>query len=322
MRPSRLVPIALLAATAACNLDAPQQYLVPDVRIIAIRDWVEGAPDRADADLEELLHLEALVANPLGRDPSTVTVDWYGCAPFTGTLPLPPCLDGARLAQPETFASAPGVVPLATGTLASGTPGADVDLRAASPSPLRALVAPALDLVYAAVVADPSLRCQAYVELPIVAIAHASDVTEVAVKRVRISPTSLLSINPSTAGIYVLNDNPAILDVVSEPTSTDPCAGGAPLADPLPAGTFTVCAAPTATAAQTFNQCDADGNLTGIDEELEWQWYVSAGELGGTSFSGDATGDNVDLTPPGGAFTLWVIVRDGRGGSSWERFDL
>jgi hypothetical protein len=306
------LPLLLLAA---CSLGGPQQYRVPDLRILAIRDWV-GTTAFADADAGDTVNLEALVANPRGR--AGVAVQWYGCAPWTGG-PLPGCLDPQRLAHPETLAAAPGVLALGGGPVAAGI--SSTSTVAVALGALQAVVGPALDALVASAEADPSLRCRLFIEVPVVAVASAEGVTEVAVKRVRLSPTAQIR-GTALEGIYVLNTNPAIGSFYVNPASGGTCSSGTPIASPLPSGEVTLCATLNAGSIQTFNQCQTDGTFTGVDETMEFQWYVSAGDVAGTSFDGNATDDDLKITPVSGPFTLWAILRDGRGGTSWAVLDL
>jgi hypothetical protein len=46
------------------------------------------------------------------------------------------------------------------------------------------------------------------------------------------------------------------------------------------------------------------------------------GEFPEFSGLGNATGSDVEYTRPAGAFTLWVILRDGRGGAGWKTYAL
>lgn len=323
----RLLPI--LALLGACSVEAPQQYRVPDLRILAIRDWIGSTPT-ADADLGDTITLEALIANPQGRAP--VTVEWYACAPVFAP-PLPPCVDSAWLQRPDDFPSAPGVIPLgSTARVSTGLPELQALLQAASTAFLQAAVA------------EPSLQCSLYAEVPVVAIARAGEVVEVAVKRVRVTPTTAIASYPSLVGAYVVNLNPAVGAVQLAPTDVDACSGGSSLATacsgpaecggsacapdgfcavPLTAGvTRTLCARGDTAWLQTYNQCGPDGSRLQLEEELEWQWYVSAGTIAQAGFDGNAVGNTVDLEPPSGPFTLWAIVRDGRGGTAWIVRDL
>jgi hypothetical protein len=313
MRPPRAtLPLLLLAA---CSLGGPQQYRVPDLRILAIRDWV-GATTFADADAGETVNLEALVANPRGR--AGAAVQWYGCAPWTGG-PLPACLDPQRLAHPETLPGAPGVLALGGGAVAGGTSSTSTVTLALGA--LQPVVGPAFDALITAANLDPSLRCRLFIEVPVVAVASAEGITEVAVKRVRLSPTAQVRGTP-LEGIYVLNTNPAIATIYVSPSSTDTCSTGTPIASPLPSGEVTLCATVSAASIQTFNRCETNGTLAGVDETMDFQWYVSAGEIAGTSFDGNATGDDVKVKPVSGPFTLWAILRDGRGGTNWAVLSL
>ena len=325
--PMRRHLLPLLTLLAACTLDAPVQYLVPDLRILAIRDWVGPSPEplitSADADAGELVNLQALVANPLGRNPLTITVEWIACLPVLPFLggPTSPCLDPARLAYPDELAASADVINL-------GTKGPDeiVRLDLADPLNLYGALAPTvaatLDALVIAATAAPVLRCSLFADLPVVAIARAPGVTEVALKRVRLTPTLAVSTNPLLRDIYVSNLNPTIASVDSGPGDADACTGGTPVAATLPPGAVTLCARPTSESIQVFNQCQSDGSLVGVDEQIEWQWYVSAGSIAGSDFLGNAEGNNIALTPASGASTLWVILRDRRGGADWRTLPL
>ena len=63
----RLATLAL-ALAAGCDTGFSPQYLVEDLRILAVRVQVVGSL-AADADLGETVRLTALVANPRGRAP-------------------------------------------------------------------------------------------------------------------------------------------------------------------------------------------------------------------------------------------------------------
>ncbi len=66
--------------------------------------------------------------------------------------------------------------------------------------------------------------------------------------------------------------------------------------------------------------CEPDGSHSTPFESLEWQWYVTDGEFPEEGGVGNATGGDVDFIRPPGGFTLWTIVRDGRGGSDWATY--
>jgi hypothetical protein len=308
----RTIPLAvpLLSLLAACNMDAPQQYLPPDLRIVAIRASAGGGP-AADADIDENVSLEALVLNPLNR--TGVTLEWYGCLPAPPGQ-LSPCEDPDVLRYPYSLGTTAGVVPLGPGT----------PITLATAPYHDALVAATGELV-AAATAEPRLQCQLYFELPIVAVVTEStgQVTEVALKHVRIAPSAARAAFP---GAYVLNLNPVLhpadaLDpyepLLVNPDVADGCLGGVPLGTTLQSGKVTLCALEKAGSRQDYNRCESNGDRVPETEVMDWQWYVTAGEIAQAGFDGNVTDNPIDLTPPGGDFTLWTIVRDGRGGSDW-----
>ena len=89
----RLATLAL-ALAAGCDTGFSPQYLVEDLRILAVRVQVVGSL-AADADLGETVRLTALVANPRGRAP--LRVRWATCIP-DGTEALPPASTRTRCA--------------------------------------------------------------------------------------------------------------------------------------------------------------------------------------------------------------------------------
>jgi hypothetical protein len=306
---ARVLPV-LLAALAACKADFAPQYLVSDLRVLSIRAEVVGSPSpsTADPDLGDTLRLEALVADPRGAP--DLSVEWFACLPVTGTT-VPPCLDPSALRDPGRVTTLPGVIPLGAG------PSIDV----AVPTTLQ----PAVDAAVARAVAHPEFACSLYAELPVLAIARAGGATRSAVKTVRIAPQRSLQGTP-LAGAYHPNRNPSIATVRVAADAAS-CAGGVPL-DPgaaLERRAQTLCAAATAPSVETFDQCDPSGARFPLSEDLSWQWYTTGGsfDTGGGGFDvGNATDAEIQFTPPAGAFTLWLILRDGRGGEDWFRRDL
>jgi hypothetical protein len=318
---------------AACSQDAPVQYRVPDLRVLAIRGIVEGTANTADPDpggqfvdpldpagpplvlASETLNLTALVANPLARP--GVTVGWFTCAP---PIPGSPC-DPTQLRDLDAFETAQGVFPLGTGETLS----LDFD---SAPAALRARIDLAMELIATPGYAYP---CTRYAELPVLAIVRASGVAEATLKRVRLRPTRLLAA-PAPADrvpdFYLVNHNPGIAEaspgvpaLQENPSDPEACKGGTLLPASLPAVEVTVCAPTTPIPPEPYKQCK-EGVASDVAEEPELQWYVSAGEIAGTNFDGNAEGTHIDFTPAPGTFRLWVIVRDGNGGTDWAFRDL
>jgi hypothetical protein len=325
---------AALLAAAGCDANFTPQYLVRDLRVLSIRAEVVGSPSpgAADVDLGETLRLAALIANP--RAAPDLRVEWYACIPDPAVT-VPPCLDPDALRDLDRLPTIPGVVRLGEGA----------EIEVPVPEELR----PAVDALVARAAGRPELACALYVEVGVVAIARAGGESRVAVKPARVAPRG-----SPLAEVYVRNVNPAIAAVRAGPES-DRCVGGLLLVrpcaidadcgagvacvdaapagphgptrlcdDPLARAPQTLCAAPAGQAVQVYDQCDPAGNRFPLAEELRWQWYATGGTFDtddGALDLGNATGDRIAFTPPAGPFTLWLILRDGRGGEDWVRRD-
>lgn len=343
----RALPLAV-CALAACTTEFDPQYRVTDARILAIRAETlapDGTPTvNADADAGDTLRLTALVANPLGRSPVQVT--WYACLPQKGATPSP-CLDPALLADPGRLATATGVLPLAS-LPAPPAPPTWNSITITVP----AEVGPVLQGVKTWAEQHPEYACRLYAELPIVAVLETGPVREAAYKKVRLTPTSLVP-GTSLEGIYVPNANPSVSALQLDPSDPDGCVDGSPVASgcrldaecgslscvpdpdgglgrcasdalaPFAGGERVLCGRHTPDSSGAFNQCvldpsEPDGvRVEAYNERLYWQWYATAGSFEGESGVGNATGVHVRFTRPSEPFTLWAIVRDGRGGEQW-----
>lgn len=165
----------------------------------------------------------------------------------------------------------------------------------------------------------PTNACLLYPEIPLVVVAEAGDRREVALKTVRVVPSAevLATLAPDLANTYK-NANPDVGDVVSAPSDRDGCTGGTPVGTPLSTGRTVLCG--RAETAQEFLQCGF-GTDQATAETLSWQWYVTAGTFPEVGGQGNAMGRSIEFEPPAEAFTLWAIVRDGRGGVAWTRRD-
>ena len=329
-------PLLLAAALllAACNTGFDPQYRVKDVRILAIRDYAPGVIDpsgstTATADLTpgDGVVLEALVANPLRR--SSLTVGWFTCLP-PASQAVTPCEDRLFLDDPSRLLTTPGVIPLGVNVFPAPPPPALPD-----PSVVASIAPPisdpatvgalelALGFALDTAASTPAFVCRLYTELPIIVVAEADGVRSIARKQIRITSLADIAARPALPqGLYVVNTNPAVADVLRGSTAPDSCAPGSGpslSSPPFPAGRTKLCGA--ADAAQSFSVCDPDPRT--VDESQTWQWYVTEGEFPDTSGGvGNATGQNLDFTRPATPFLLWAIVRDGRGGTGWARYDF
>jgi hypothetical protein len=262
----------------------------------------------------ETLVLRALVANPLER--AGLTVTWHGCPPPADES-LPPCADLGFLANADRLATDPRVVQLGT----CQPDEAGVCTIAAALPDLSAAVAFALERA----ARDPAFSCRPYAELPVVAVASAADREVLALKRVRVVPTAAELAAAGTTGSYVANTNPAVSTVVRAPPQRGTCTGGTEIVpDPFPLGETTLCAVPASGWAQEFETCGTAGDRALAKEGADWQWFATAGKF--PEFDGATTGNADRNEPrfvrPGGPFTVWTILRDGRGGEAWLAHDV
>jgi hypothetical protein len=182
---------------------------------------------------------------------------------------------------------------------------------------------------------DQTYECRLYSELVVVAIAQAEGKQSIAQKRVRILPTAQqLASTPGVENRYLLNLNPKFGDIRLQPDDRTTCTGGVSISafaaagpNPFPAGKIVMCglgATEPVLATQSYNVCNPSPpgtrSTSQVNEILEWQWYVTDGNFPQVGGVGDARGRDVDFERPPGAFTLWAIVRDGRGGVDWASF--
>jgi hypothetical protein len=311
----RRILLLLAAALAACNTGFEPQYRVTDLRILAVRSQAAGSPAPGSADVTfdvsfaDTLALDALVVNPLGRP--GLEVLWVACLPPASDA-LVPCVDQAYLSNPSKLLDAAAV------------PGSGVLLLPTGPSiqvPVPDVTAALQFAIYGASL-EPTFECRLYAELVVVVVARAGGRQTIAQKRVRILPAS---VPPPVQNRYSLNLNPSVGDVRLQPADRTTCSGGVSISsDPFPSGKIVMCGLPGPGAIGQYNVCEPakppDRITTQVDEIMQWQWYVSAGEFPQVGGAGDARGGDVDFQRPNGAFTLWTIVRDGRGGEDWASY--
>lgn len=306
---ARLLLLSTLAA-AACSPSFDRQYLVTDLRILAIRVEAGGGP-AADVSPGQPLALRALVANPRGR--AGAVVQWYACAPDASEAATP-CRDAEMLADPGRLTSDPRVA-----RLGQCAPAADGDCLVSATLPDFSA---ALDYALATAARDPAFACRPYAEWPVVAVARAGDRQVIALKRIRVipSPAQLASLGLS----YAANTNPDIGAVVRARPTWGTCDGGIPVVPgPFPSGETTLCAEAATGASDAFASCGPAGERVATSEHPSWQWYVTDGRFPDfDDGSGNANRNEPRFVRPAGPFTLWTIVRDGRGGEGWRRSDV
>jgi hypothetical protein len=325
-------------AALACSADVPPQWRVRDLRILAVRSEVVGspAPPLADADSGDTVRITALVANPLSLTPFRVR--FVTCLP-SGTDALSPCLDPTALRDVDALLASPGVVQLGDG-VAAGPYAWALTVTVPDLNDLTTLFGQLISRAEA----TPGLQCRLYLELPVVVVAEAGADRQIAVKRVRLTPQHLIAGTP-LEGAYVPNHDPQARGAWFVPDEGTPCTTGTPIAvpcsdpapcgngvcgadglcaAPIPAGSGFLCALadctpsdPPVCSVEAYNQCAPDGTRTLFAETLEWQWYATDGDFPDADVFGNATSTPEKFVPPAGPFTLWGIIRDGRGGEAW-----
>jgi hypothetical protein len=327
----RILPLLVLAL-AACNTGFEPQYRVKDLRILDLQSLALGSASTADVAPGDKLQLSALVANPLNRP--GLTVDWIACLPQPNQA-IPPCLDDAYLQDPARLAAAagkvPGVVSLDPGLVVTSGPTWAV-LETTYPVPSTPDVLAALDFVIGLAQQNSTYECRLYAQLVVVAVASAGGHQSLAYKQIPLLPPTGWRSGASTVCTpggapmcvddrYVLNLNPSVGAIQLNPTDQDACTGGTPVTAPpfaFPSGEVVLCGAAGNGSLQAYNFCEPDGSTTQAFETIDWQWYATDGNFPDSgSGVGDARGTHVKFQRPASGFTLWVIARDGRGGTDW-----
>jgi hypothetical protein len=302
---------ALATVGAGCNSGFAPQYRVSDLRVMAVRAQVQGRPGVADPSPGDTVALDALVANPLGL--TGLTADWYACIPTT-TQAASPCVDPTVLSDPSRFDGNPAVLHLPSGT----------------PATVTSFTIPATQAITDGTqywldnAVTKKQYCGLYAPLEVVLVVRAEGRQQVALKHLRLWPTAAQLAAKGVPGVddHDRNTNPGVADAIRAPGDRSACTGGTPLGDPYPAGETVLCGRYDETLIDTYRTCDASG-ITGSEQEtIDWQWYVTGGEFPKVGGIGNATDRDVDFTRPPGAFSLWLIARDGRGGVDWRLWSL
>jgi hypothetical protein len=308
----KLLLVACGVALFGCNQGFEPQYLVKDLRILAIRAEAQGSTT-ADVAPGDVLVLRALVANPRVRGAPAVT--WYACPPGPDES-LPPCADLGFLSDPSRLATDPRVQKLGT---CEPDAGGVCTIATALPD-----MTAALTFAIEKAKSDPAFSCLLFAELPGVAVAQADGAQHVAVKRVRVVPPAEMLAGYGLTGSYVTNANPGVSTIVRARPVWGTCTGGIDIVpDPFPLGETTLCAAAESGSSQQFEACGPAGEPTLVMEHAEWQWFVTAGEFPEfDGMVGNADRNEPRFVRPSGPFTIWTVVRDGRGGEGWLRRDV
>jgi hypothetical protein len=291
--------------------------------------------DWADAEVGDNVTFKALIANPTGIP--DVTVTWVTCIPSLNKT-VTPCNSETVLRQPtdlKQMADDPssGVILLGVGETIQFT--------------IPQEVQPLLDQLIANADANLNAQCSLYALAPVIIIVEGSDGTTVsAVKNLRLSPWSqvgpgasdpalqhyIRNFNPSIAALNLPNDATACVgQTLVQSCQSDADCGGAPCsadgwcppASPFPSGPTTICGQLPDADSQTYYYCGMDGVDGSQMEYPSITWYETAGSESGIANKHVAGTPDLPsrtfqvVTRPPGPFTLYGVIRDGRGGENW-----
>jgi hypothetical protein len=134
------------------------------------------------------------------------------------------------------------------------------------------------------------------IDLLVVVEVSAGSESVSALKRVRVSTSMEPNTNPVLEELQ-------LADSSVSPVSVDPGVG------------LSLRATPAAGSQQPF-----DGPDGPTQEEMRFTWLATAGQIETpvTFEESDGAGENTWTSPDDGDATLWVIMRDGRGGVDWS----
>ena len=341
-----------LAATALAALPACESgfdrndQIVNNLRILGIRAHVVESTDSidwADAQVGDTLELSALVGNPGNVG---VTIYWLACVP-TGTSALTPCNDEGVLQNPRSLIN-----------LAMDPANGVINLGMTNPVQFTVPteVQPLLDAVLTRADQNPQAQCSLFVNFPLIVIAEGDDGEVItATQNVRLSPWSQVGPNATDPNYryYIRNSNPAVIGFFDSPPTRTTCTGqqltvlcqsdsdcngatcqnGFCSPEGFPAGGQTICL--TLDTPQDYYDCGLDGPELSdpdvgpnVEEEPSITWYATAGSIQGITRPNAGTGSDLasrtytDFTRAPGPFTIYGVVRDGRGGESWLAQDF
>lgn len=326
MRAFSLVPLLLLAA---CSFGFESSSDVTDLRVLAVS--AEPAELVAGAPLPASVTVSALVVDP--REPGRVVpYEWRAC--------IPGFSNGANEDRPTGPPIPSGGLDTTTDPRCDETD--DTNRVAAGTSALEdvSITVPVPESLSQAVqgAAAQGLPLSLYVNAQLRLDDEGSPLY--ALKRVPVSP-------PVPVG-RVANENPKLVALlfdgeVWDPATPlkvkygacDPSEKRAAVDRTRPGEEVSVCAHKVTPVfdeeeAQTFLVRTFDGRDLEQKERLRFAWFVEHGSLefgetGQPTGIGPQRYDPVSTTwfeppeKPASAATLWIVVRDGRGGVSWER---
>jgi hypothetical protein len=300
-----------MLALSACDFGFRPETLVDDLRLLSIR------AEPADLAPGETARLKALVVDP-SRPGQRNTVLWLGCDPDPFNLNRSACSDFAVLADAGAlFSPSPdgGMLPDGVHVIGFG----DTAAYAASPDVFRALDAQdqrrltgtvGQALAFAIAEEVPPTASEEALKALLGRVQRKEVKSVIALFRVRISESPERNHNPSLATLWVGRERwPRGAHVTVLPGEKVELDGDAPDADFEPFTNLT----PTGVENKT--------------ERILMAWYSTAGRFSEartamregvkTVFTAPGGDDPKDPVPASREGTLFIVLRDTRGGQSW-----
>ncbi len=313
MRPARArwVPLLAAVAAAACDYGFKPETLVDQLRVLG----VQATP--ADLRPGESARLSALAPDP-SRPGGAVTLLWVGCDADPYGLGRTACADATLLQDPSALTGGTGQLPAGVSligfndTAAWTAPAGLFDvLDAGDPRRQTGTVGPVVLFAVAEAVSPTATRAELQALFERVQRKEVRSV--LSLYRVKVPESLERNHGPTLTGLTVdggLWPQGAWLTVRP--------------GEPLP---LDLRAPPE--AFEAYTALTPDGPVAST-ERLLAAWYATSGRfsqertaLGAevkTAFTPPGSGDPTDPLPPRRAGTLWAVVRDTRGGQTWDQW--
>jgi len=306
--------LALFALVfAACGSDFVPQSEIVGFRVLGMR------ADPPDLHPGDVASLRSLVVDPT-QPGLPMTMLYLACDPDPTGLGSNACSQYQTVADAQGLFLSDGGLPAGTHFLGINTASytAPVGLFDAQPADAIPRKAGVLAVVLAvALETDVSSLPQGADASQLFALVLSKQIpSQLVIKRLRVSEDPELNHNPE-------------LGLVA--TDTDVISATHPLLV-LPGASVPLFASTSSGAHESYISIGLDGTTDPRTETAEYSWFTSSGSFAQDRTvdsdtvqqyfnAPDGSGTGIDLAIPSDRhFTLWVVVRDGRGGEDWQSF--
>lgn len=303
--------LILLVALSACDYGFKPASLIENMRLLGVK----ATP--ADLQPGEATRLEALIPDPTG---GPTTILWLGCDPDPYNQNRSPCADADLLQNPGDFGGTTGTLP--PGVKLIGFNGNVAYAAAANvfdvlPADDSRRITGTVGQVIAFAVAEAVSPAASPADLQALFTRVQNDETRaiIALYRVKISQNPERNKNPVISNLKVGDEvwptGAHVLMHTGETLNVDLDA---------PDDTF-----------EPYTTLNADGTLAHT-ERVVVAWYSTMGrftelrtalrENVKTSLQAPGGTDPLDVVPEKRSGTMWVVLRDTRGGENWQQWPM